>query len=63
MKVSLVRAFHWSLPEIAATDMESLFGFMEAYSDETASGQAPRSDSARGYSGKKKVFCDQVSWL
>jgi hypothetical protein len=56
MKVSWVRAFHWSLPEIAATDVESLFGFIEAYTEE-AGGQRMENG------GERMAYVDEVDWL
>ena len=53
LKVSLVRAFHWSLAEIAATSIDSLFGFLAAYSDE----DRPVA------SGRKRVGAEQVAWM
>lgn len=56
LKVTLVRSFGWSLPEIAATGVEELFGFLEAYTEEGAG-------SKGGGRGKARVYADQVSWL
>ena len=52
LKVSLVRAFHWSLAEIAATSIDSLFGFLEAYSEEGEPGP-----------GQRRVGAEQVAWM
>lgn len=54
LKVGLVRAFRWSLADIAATSIDSLFGFMAAYGEEgmVSSGN-----------GNLMAYADEVDWL
>lgn len=54
LKVSLVRAFHWSLAEIAATSIDSLFGFLDAYAEE---------DGAPSGGGGRRVGAENVAWM
>src|SRR4030042_3108748 len=52
MEVSLVKSFGWSLHEIDETNIESLMPFVRSFA-------GTRNDVKE----KKKVHCDQVSWL
>jgi hypothetical protein len=52
LEISLVKAFGWSLYEIDHTDIETLIPFINQF---VGSEIHPVT--------KKKVYCDQVSWL
>ena len=52
LEISLVKAFGWSLYDIDHTDIETLIPFINQF---VGSEIHPAT--------KKKVYCDQVSWL
>jgi hypothetical protein len=56
LEISLIKAFGWSLHDIDETDIESLMPFVAHYA-------GTRTEARENMKGKKKVFCDQVSWL
>jgi hypothetical protein len=55
LEIALAKAFGWSLWEIDETDVESLVGFINRFTD--TQGKTIQA------SGPRKTFCDQVDWL
>ncbi len=52
LEISLVKAFNWSLKDIDETDIESLMPFVARFA-------VPKINQTE----KKKIFCDEISWL
>lgn len=55
LEIALAKAFGWSLWEIDETDVESLVGFVNRFTD--TQGKTPQA------SRQQKAYCDQVDWL